>query len=400
MTAGIPTYTLIPYSPPLTANSFPKKTYIYEVKQASIYRTIRLARKILFLLLFLSVSDTTSAQQSLSSLDFSDADSFVLSVKFENDYTKLAHALTDRFPEDIYKVRAIFKWITNNIAFDYRFVNSGKELNMPDCADQYDCAETMHSWENNYIKKILRTRRATADGYSKLFQKLCEIVHIQSEVLTGYLRSRPYQVGNKISVNHSWNAVLIDTTWCFVDATLAAGYCIENEETDKIVRFVKDFQNYYWLTPFERLARNHYPKNGYWGEQYHITLQRFFNKPHFYSIDMLQNIYDECPDSGVISIKKDDTIHFSFTYKKDIRFIQVNSNNYRNPSLWTTVAVSKRKTKLVRDDWAEKKQIYLPFSKSGQHYSFDYVVKDMSLYYVEIAFDYTRAMRYKINVVK
>jgi hypothetical protein len=378
----------------------PKKTYIYKVKQAGIYITIRLARKSLFLLLFLSNSLIGSAQQSFSTLNFSEADSFVLSVKFENNYIKLARDLTDHFQEDIYKLRAIFKWITNNIAYDYRFINSGKELNVPDCADQYDCAEIMRSWENDYIKKILRTRRATADGYSKLLQKLCEIVHIQAEVLTGYLRSKPYQIGNRVSVNHSWNAVLIDTAWFFLDATLAAGYCIENEESDKIVKFVREYQNYYWLTPFERLARNHYPKNGYWGDLHQISLQRFYNNPHYYSIDMLENIYDECPDTGVLTIKKDDTIHFSFTYKKDIRYIQVNSNNYRNPSLWTTVAVSKRKTKLVRDTWAEKKQIYLPFNKSGQRYSFDYVVKDMSLYYVEIAFDYKKAMRYKVNVVK
>lgn len=370
------------------------------MKQASVYIKVRLARKILFLLLYLSVNITVPAQQSFSSLKFGEVDNHVLSVKFENNYIKLAHDLTDRFPEDLYKVRAIFKWITNNIAYDYRFINSGKELSVPDCADQFDCIEIMRAWENDYIKKILRTKRATADGYAKLFQKLCELVHVQGEVLTGYLRSKPYQIGNKFSVNHSWNAVLIDTAWFFLDATLAAGYCIDNEETDRLVKFVKDYQNYYWLTPFERLARTHYPKNGFWGDHYSISLQRFFNTAHYYSIDMLENIYDECPDTGVLTIKKDDTIHFSFTYKKEIRYIQVNSNNYRNPSLWTTVAVSKRKTKLVRDSWAEKKQIYLPFNKTGQHYSFDYLVKDMSLYYVEIAFDYKKAMRYKVNVVK
>ena len=385
----------------LIAHGLPKKTYTYTVKQAVTYTPVlRFARKIFFLLSFFLLTRPATAQQPFSSLNFSQVDSFVLSVKFENNYIKLAHDLTERFPEDVYKVRAIFKWISNNITYDYRFINSGKELNVPDCADQFDCAEIMRSWENDYIKKILRTKRATADGYSKLFQKLCEIVHIQGEVLPGYLRSKPYQIGNKMSVNHSWNAVLIDADWCFVDVTLAAGYCIENEESDKLVKFVKDFQNYYWLTPFERLVRTHYPKNGYWGDQYHIPLPRFFNNPHYYSIEVLDNISDECPDTGYITIRKDDTIHFSFTYKKDIRYIQVNSNNYRNPSLWTTVAISKRKTKVVRDTWAEKKQVYLPFNKTGQHYSFDYVIKDMSLYYVEIAFDYKKAMRYKVNVVK
>lgn len=376
------------------------KAYIYNVKKACIYKTLlRFARSLFFLLIFSLHSHAVDAQKPSKNVDFSDVDTFVLGVRYENDYIKLARDLTAGFHDDRDKVRAIFKWITNNIAYDYRFINSGKELQAPECEDQYDCAVILRSWENEFVKKVLRTRRATADGYAKLFQKLCEIMHIQSELITGYLRTRPYQIGNKISANHTWNAVFIDTAWFFLDATLAAGYCIENEETDKLVRFIRDYQDYYWLTPFERLARNHYPKNSYWANPYNLTLEGFFNNPHYYTIEVLNNISNERPSTGMLTIKKDDTLHFGFNYKKDIRFIQVNSNNFRNPSLWTTITI-KRKTKIVRDTWAEKKQVYIPFKKQGQYYSFDYVVKDMSLYYVEVMFDYKKAVRYKVMVTK
>lgn len=358
------------------------------------------ARKIIFLPVCFFFTFNIAAQNIPGYFNFKKVDSFVLSVKFENDYIKLARDLTNTFEEDVYKIRAIFKWITNNIAYDYKFINSGRELEVPDCGDQYDCVEILRSWENDYIKKILKTKKATADGYSKLFKKLCEIAHLQCEVIPGYLRTKPYQIGNRIGVNHSWNAVYLDTAWYFLDVSLASGYCIENEETDKLTKYVKDFQNYYWLSSFEQMARNHFPKNEYWGTLYNITLNDFFNKPHYYSIEILDNISDDCPDVGLITIKKGDSIHFSFDYKKDIKFIQINSNTFRNPALWTTVNINRRKTKIVRDEWAEKKQVYIPFKKEGWHYEFDYVAKDMSLYFVELVFDYKKAVRYKVTVTK
>ena len=359
----------------------------------------RFGRNLILLVIFLQAANSIIAQP-VDSLDFSEVDSFVLKVKFENNYIKLAKDLGTPFHLDVYKVRAIFKWITNNIYYDYRFVNSGRELEVPDCADKYNCADILRSWENEYIKKILRTRRATAEGYAKLFKKLCDIDHIQCELISGYARTKPYQIGNKMSANHTWNAVYIDTAWYFLDVTWASGYTVENEETDKLVKYVKDFQNYYWLMPFARLARNHYPKSNYWDKQYNSTVDDFYNRPHYYSIEVLENISNECQASGIIMVKKNDTINFNFDYKKDIHTIQVNSNTFRNPSMWTTVTTAKRKTKIVRDTWAEKKQVYIPFKKQGHNYTFDYVVKDMSLYYIELVFDYKKAIRYKVTVGK
>lgn len=326
-------------------------------------------------------------------------DSFVLTVKYENDYIKLARDLTGPFLMDIDKVRAIFKWITNNISYDFRFFNSGKDIQQPECSDKYDCAGITRAWENDYLKKILKSRKAVCDGYARLFQKLCELNHLQTEIIPGYARTKPYQIGNKITANHAWNAVFIDTAWFFLDATWAAGYCVENDD-GKLIKFVKEYEDYYWINVFQRISRNHYPKNGYWGDQYHPSQEDFFNRPHYYSAEVLNNISNEQPVTGLLTVKKDDTLHFSFEYQKDIRYIQVNSNNFRNPSLWTTIAVSKRKTKLVRDTWAEKKQVYIQFKRIGNHYSFDYVVKDNSLYYVELLFDYKKALRYKIILRK
>lgn len=340
------------------------------------------------------------AQTKIDSIDFSEVDSFILSVKYENDIVKLANDLGTPYSDDVYKVRSIFKWITNNIEFDYRFVNSGKELKPPDCEyeDENDCILKTREWESNYLKRILVRKKAIADGYAKLFKKLCDLNYIQSETILGYARTKPYQIGNSMAVNHSWNAVLIDVDWYYLDATWAAGTCAEEEETGRLLKFVKDYKNYYWLSPFDKFSRNHYPKKGNFPEPVGLTKEQFFLRPHYYSVEILENITEDVPATGVLKVKKGEIIHFKFDYKKDIKLLQINSNIFRNPSLWMTVQVSRRKTKIVRDTWAEKKQQFIRFKRTGNTYEFDYTVNEISLYYLELIFDYKQAIRYRVRV--
>ncbi len=350
------------------------------------------------LLLFISLQFHLAAQQRFLPTDFSRVDSFVPSIKYQDDFSKLINELTQPFPEDIDKLRAIFKWITSNIAYDYRFVNQGKELNKPDCFGENDCPEQMMDWESKYLRKILKTKKAIAEGYAKLLKKMCDFCYIQCEAIPGYARTKPYQVGNNMPLNHWWNAVLIDRTWYYIDPTWAAGYCPEDEETGMLLRYVKDYKEYYWLQTFEPFSRNHYPQNGKWVEKPSITKEQFFNRPHYFSVETLENIRENSPRTGVIKLKKGDSIHFDFDYAKDISLIQVNSNIFRNPSLWTIISTGRKKTKLVKDSWAEKKQQYIPFVRNGNNYQFDFVVKDNSLYYLELVFDYKPAIRYRIRV--
>ena len=365
--------------------------YIY-VQNHSLKRSI-----FLFLVCFYFQTSPV-AQARYDTVNFASIDSFVLTIKYENDISKLAIELTSLYPDDLSKVRAIFKWITNNISFDYRFVNKGKEIIKPDCEGQDECPSLMIRWENEYLKKILRSKKAIADGYTRLFKKLCDLSFIQSETIPGYARTRPYQVGNTMGLNHYWNAVLVDTSWFYADPTWAAGYCVEDEESGLLLKFVKDYRNYYWLQPLDRFSRNHYPQTGKWVERPLFSKEQLFNKPHYFSIEILENLVENKPRTGVLKVKKGDTIHFDFNYLKEIRQIQVNSNIFRNPSLYTTVSVGRRKTKLVRDTWAEKKQVFIPFRRQGNNYQFEYVVNDNSLYYLELVFDFKPAIRYRVRV--
>ena len=55
---------------------------------------------------------------------------------------------------------------------------------------------------------------------------------------------------------------------------------------------------------------------------------------------------------------------------------------------------------MEKDSLAVKKQIYIPFKQHGDMYEFEYVVRDNSLYYLDILFNYRKAPRYKVKVIE
>lgn len=342
---------------------------------------------------------TSSAQSEFKDVDFTKTDSFAITVQYHDDLIKLSKDLTSNYTEEVLKVRAIFKWITENIAYDYKFINKGKEEKKPDCENVINCEQKITDWKKEYLKKLLRRKKGICGSYALLFKTLCDYANIKSEIIDGYARTKPYQIGNPIIANHAWNSVQINGSWYYLDATWAAGGCSEDEDSGLLTGYIKRFTPYYWLTPYENLRRNHFPKNGKWAVQDNFTKEKFFNQPHYYSQTVLENISLNKPDSGVIFANKGDTIRFRFNYLGDISKLQINSNIFKNPPLWYKEQVSKRKSIMVRDTSADRKQVYIPFKKSGTTYEFNYIIQNTSLYYLDIIFDYKKALRYRVKIM-
>lgn len=363
---------------------------------------LNMKRKHLPLLLaFLILYQTVIAQNKFAAYNFQAVDSFAMAVKYEKDIYKLAKDLTDPYHEDIYKVRSIFRWVTDNIEYDYEFINKDKERTRPNCENSVDCSRIIKEWEEEYVKDILKHNKAICYGYARVFQKLCDINNIKTDIISGYVRQNPFEIGNSLSVNHAWNAVMLDSVWYYLDPTWAAGYVGHDEETDKLTGYRKVYKNYYWLTPFNRLVRNHYPKNGKWVETPNFTKEKFFNQPHYYWLPMLEKISNEVsPSTGLLEVKKDSVIHFKFDYTEAINKLQINSNVFTNPPLWNVEEDDNGRKVKRKDTSAIRRQVYIPFKKNGNTYEFDYTVKEQSLYYLELLFDNKKAMRYKVRVIE
>jgi len=329
-------------------------------------------------------------------------DSFATTVRYKNNIYDLTKKLTEPYSEQLYKARAIFKWITENIRYDYKYYNKyyfkGKEPETYNCKDDKDCEAKKVVWEAKYIDKVLRNKKAVCQGYSMLFKKMCDIAGLKSEIITGYVRTEYYQVGTAGTLDHAWNAVLIDSAYYLLDATWAAGGCWKDTD-GKLIFFSKNYNDHYWLTPSADFARNHYPQNNKWALLSNYTKDSFSLNP-YYASNEINKIKLISPPSGVINAKKGDTIHFKIDYTGYVKDLQINSNIFYNPDIWVWDDAFKRKKNRRLDTLAVKKQQYIKFKQDGNVIGFDYVVTDYSLYYLDIMFDRQRVMRFKVITSK
>jgi hypothetical protein len=342
-----------------------------------------------------------AAQEVKPQFDFSKTDSIAMSVKFKGDIYELTKELTNPFPERIFKARAIFRWITDNIAYDYKFFNKyyykGREPKGFSCeGDSMECDVKKKVWEIEYVNNVLDKKRAVCQGYSMLFKKMCDIAGIESEVVPGYIRTQYYEVGSPGELIHAWNSVKINSDYYLLDATWAAGGCAKDED-GKLLSFKKDYDDYYWLTPAEEFARNHYPEDAKWVLLPKYTIEKFSSNP-YYASDEIENIKVITPYTGTIAAKRGDTIHFKLRYSDSLHHLQINTNIFRNPDIWYWEYITKHKRMKMLDTFAVKKQQYVKYKRDNDIYQFDYIVKDHTLEYLDIIFDTKRVMRFKVNV--
>jgi transglutaminase-like putative cysteine protease len=163
----------------------------------------------------------------------------------EESIPALAKYLVRDAKNDTEKARAIYRWITDRIAYDVEpflaFLAAGKPIG--DCSDE----------------TVLKTRKSVCDGYSNLFVALAKQAGLEVIKISGNAKGYGYVPGEKISTNHAWIAVKIEDHWYLVDATWGAGYLDEKTHT-----FKKQFDDYYFAIPPEQLIFEHLPENPKW----------------------------------------------------------------------------------------------------------------------------------------
>jgi hypothetical protein len=312
-----------------------------------------------------------------STINFQPVDDFARTVKDNGNISELTNTLTSRYADSIYKLRAIFIWIADNIEYDYKMYNSGSdEWKHFECyGTKVSCGQARIEWENKLLQHVLDKKKAVCSGYAGLFKTMCTIAGFQNEMVDGYVKKTPFQIGLVLNVSHTWNVVKLAGVNYYFDVTWAAGGCKQDEESGKLLNFTKHYQDYYWQTAKHKFIRNHFPKDEKWIAETGFTKQQFFDAPFFYPNELTKNIESNAPDSGVIKSRIGDTLHFSFKFTKPVKNIQVNTNNYKNVEI------------LLINKSAWEQNIY----------QFDYVVKENSLHYIEILFDSKNSIRYKVK---
>lgn len=156
-------------------------------------------------------------------------------AEVEESLATLARYLVKPAANDKEKARAIYRWITDRIAYD---------------TDAFFA----HQSPDETPEVVLKARKAMCGGYASLFKALCKEAGIKAVIVQGKAKGYSYVEGDpSTSSLHGWNAVQLGDEWFLVDATWGAGGL-----QDK--KFVKSFHDFYFLTPPEALVLTHFPR--------------------------------------------------------------------------------------------------------------------------------------------
>jgi transglutaminase/protease-like cytokinesis protein 3 len=155
-----------------------------------------------------------------------------------NSIDDLAEYLIEPDYNDWEIVRAIYKWIADNISYDlnYKFYRSGR------------------------ASSVLQHGSSVCGGYSNLFDSLAWSAGLESKTIDGYSKGRGYQSCSELAgpSDHAWNVVKLDGRWYFVDCTWGAGHVDHGGE------YIREFNEHYFLTPPEEFIYDHFPSDENW----------------------------------------------------------------------------------------------------------------------------------------
>jgi len=343
-----------------------------------------------FLFLSILLCALVAHAQSAEPVSFENEND-ISQVKYKGELSELVLELTKNSKTELEKARAIFVWITSNISYDYKLFNKNKRSKHFKCKDKYECDLKLQKWNNKILQRILNKKKAICSGFSDLFKKMCDIAGIEAIVIEGYIKNQPSQIGRMGILDHAWNAVVINNQYYYLDATWAAGYCTK-KDNGKLNGFVRKYNGYYWLTPVDKLSRNHFPKDTL--KLVNSTYnKKLFKKNPYIEGSKLDKIEIVSPVSGVLNPKVGDTIHFAFQYSDAIKKLQINTNLVRNPK-----AIKFSDGGYSIDEMALKKQKYVVPKVIDGIYSFDYIVEKPTVRFIEILFDYRLALKYVVKV--
>jgi hypothetical protein len=157
----------------------------------------------------------------------------------EQSVASLARYLIKPARNDREKARAIYRWVTDRVAYNVKGYLAG-------------------DYGDNRTQAVLKNRVGVCEGYANLFQDLCRQAGLPVAKVYGSSKGFGYVAGQELGdKDHVWNAVKLDGTWRLVEATWGAG-AING------TRFVKAFNPYYFLTPPDQLIFTHFPQKAAW----------------------------------------------------------------------------------------------------------------------------------------
>jgi transglutaminase/protease-like cytokinesis protein 3 len=258
----------------------------------------------------------------------------------------LSKKLTTPYKKDIEKVRSIFKWITENIAYDIVGYHNTKGIYAGLFRPNISTIDSViqKDYHDNIVNKVLNERKAVCDGYTRLFKSLCDQANIKSKIIVGNIRWATDPIGQIFDRPHAWNAVLINEKWQLLDPTWASGYV-----NSKITEFIKKYNEFYFLIDPAKLINDHYPDDPKWSLLNNSpSRQQFSSYPFFHQAIYTSSIVSYAPANGLIPVTiSNKKIHIELVTKDTKKSMYVLEYPYQDivpDSSLTTEVIAKKYT--------------------------------------------------------
>lgn len=213
-----------------------------------------------------------------------------------NNAEELSAFITRDFITEEEKVRAIYTWLIQNVAYDpdeYKKFN----FNFKNYRERNLKEEKTRA---KVIERTLQKGIAVCEGYAMVFERLCELQGISNYLVRGDIKTNFNDIGRPFKKVHMWNVVIIDSHPYLIDATWGAG------RYDG--KFIKEPSYFFYKTPPHLFAKTHYPQL-----EEDAFLTQPFSREEFAALPLLiapdLKIEDlESPKLGVISSDDSDGI--------------------------------------------------------------------------------------------
>lgn len=291
------------------------------------------------------------------------------------DPDALAEKLVAGLHTDVEKFRAIFRWITDNIAYDVPLFLKGEKIDAKFFRKKTKLAAKKATFSKKVYAHTLRRKSSICSGYSMLLEYMSNHVGIECNIVNGYARDGTQRIGSG-KVNHAWNVVRLGQKWYVCDATWASGYV--NIDARK---FFRDFSETYFLTDPSLFIANHYPVDASWCLLYEKpSLKEFLNAPVKFKGFILNRINFYAPASGVIKKALGDTVRFEFT-----------SNLETLSKAYLSCHTNRKLRETINYD--------LKQNEEGKYF-FEYILKDAGLLKLQIVIDHRLTFRYDVYVAR
>ena len=248
-------------------------------------------KKLLFLFLLSSI--TISAQE------FTKIDTIVKSYPRYRSPQQLADRISKDFSSYLDKVRASFKWITNNIRYNLKeALQPNRTVIQFRYSSDKERLEKIQEIKDNIVKEAFFSKQGVCEEYAQSLKKLCDLLGIEAIVLSGYVRNTAYEIDRvPNTTNHAWNAVKVNDKWMIIDATWSSGYVMNG-------RWLKKFNNYYFNIDFNKVGYTHYTDNRKWNILLNQkSLQEFYNQPIYGKEFLRNNMEIVSPKIGIVSVQ-------------------------------------------------------------------------------------------------